>query len=599
MQKLRSLFTRSVGAAVTTLTISTLLLAQGGQSSTPTTGLVVLDAPPTILKGFETSKATMQDLSLPRTSVAGFEVKVSLGGKEYELVLRANDVRAKNFKLIVVDKNGMHVVPTPPNTTYQGVVSGYGESAIAASVVDGQITAIVQFKPTEAPWNVQPLTTVLKGAARMTHVMHQAKDSTVPNYKCGSGGIAAHAVPNNNPTTPGAVIHECEIACDADFEEYQRHGSVINTQNDVASIINACNVIYKRDVEVEYKITQTIVRTTRVYAASLNYSQLLSAYRSQWINNHGGVKRDISHLFTAKGRSSSVIGVAYLSSICSTNIGYGLSYTHFTSNFTSRVGLTAHELGHSFGANHCSGSACYIMCAGLGGCGRSLTQFGTASKSAIIAFRDRSSCLSKKSSGGPIVTSLSPSVVNAFRGGTITATGSQFTGATKVRVGAVILTPGSNPKLHFTLVSDTVIRFESPTAKTLVPMPVTVETSKGVSPIKSYGLRETEPPLLEATSDPARGGLMLWEFGAGVYDTFFLTVSTSPITFKLMGQTWMNNAVILTGGNLSFAGYGSLVVNPVPTSNTLGLVFYSQVVTINKFPAIFDGNTNVTKSKIK
>ena len=62
MQKLRSLFTRSVGAGVATLAISALLLAQGGQSSTPTTGLVVLDAPPTILKGFETSKATMQDL---------------------------------------------------------------------------------------------------------------------------------------------------------------------------------------------------------------------------------------------------------------------------------------------------------------------------------------------------------------------------------------------------------------------------------------------------------------------------------------------------------------------------------------------------------
>jgi len=304
-------------------------------------------------------------------------------------------------------------------------------------------------------------------------------------------------------------------------------------------------------------------------------------------------------LFTAKGRSSSVIGVAYLSSICSMNIGYGLSYTHFTSNFTSRVGLTAHELGHSFGAGHCSGGSCYIMCAGLGGCGRSLTRFGTSSKNAIIAFRNSRTCLSKKSSGGPIVTSLSPGTVNAFRGGTITAAGSRFTGATKVRVGSVILTPGSNPKLHFTLVSDTVIRFESPTALNLVPVAVTVETSKGVSPIKSYGLRETEPPLLEATSDPKRGGLMLWEFGAGVFDTYYLTVSVSSGTFNFMGQTWMNNAIILTGGNLTFAGYGSLVVSPVPTSTTLGLVFYSQVVTINKFPAIFDGNTNVTKSKIK
>ncbi|MCB9889511.1 MAG: hypothetical protein H6836_08025 [Planctomycetes bacterium] len=132
--------------------------------------------------------------------------------------------------------------------------------------------------------------------------------------------------------------------------------------------------IYKRDCEIDYKITTILVRTSVTYTTA-DYSLLLSQYRQQWLTYHGGVQRDITHLFTGKTRTTSVIGVAYLGTICDLANGYGLSFTRYTSNFTNRVGLTAHELGHSWNAQHCTGSTCYIMCAGLGGCGGNVTLF--------------------------------------------------------------------------------------------------------------------------------------------------------------------------------------------------------------------------------
>ena len=53
-----------------------------------------------------------------------------------------------------------------------------------------------------------------------------------------------------------------------------------------------------------------------------DYVQLLSEFRSRWYIYHGGVQRDVAHLFTAKKFTNGVIGVAYLNSILSLPLPY-------------------------------------------------------------------------------------------------------------------------------------------------------------------------------------------------------------------------------------------------------------------------------------
>ena len=92
---------------------------------------------------------------------------------------------------------------------------------------------------------------------------------------------------------------------------------------------------------------------------------------------------------------------------------------------------------------------------------------------------------------------------------------------------------------------------------------------------------------------------MLWEFGAGLTDRWILTVSPSPSTFNVLGYTWLTTPIILTSGTLSLGGYAAFAISPVPMSATVGLKFYSQVVTINVFFNQLAGNTNVETTEIK
>ncbi|MEE2885855.1 MAG: M12 family metallo-peptidase [Planctomycetota bacterium] len=571
--------------------------AQTGQLAGP----VVRPAPQTVLDGFGIKQATLQDLSIPGSLVAGFELVVDFDGKAYQLVLREHDIRAADFKLIASGKNGMKVLPTPASSTYRGVVAGHADSQVAASLIGGQLTAFVRLAGLTTPWSVQALSKLVPTANRATYVVHNGRDVKPSRHRCGVDHTVPAPVSPGRPKSSGnGPIYECELALDLDFDEYKKHGSdTIATQYDATSIINACNVIYSRDVEVEFLLTTIIVRTSQVYSSS-NYNTLLSDYRSRWRSNHSGVRRDVTHLLTGKFTTSGVIGVAYLRSICSTRNGYGLSFTHFSNDFQQRVGLTAHELGHSFGANHCdtASGGCFIMCSNLYGCNGSLTMFGSASKSAIISYRNGRSCLRQKSGNEPRLDSVSPGTVQAFRGGTVTLTGINFTGATQVTVGDTVLTPGTDPRTSFRIVSDTSITFEAPTGASYAPHAVYIQNAAGFSGRLHLRYSVTNPRKLDVEALLRRGGSANWEFGAGARHSWILTVSPSPSTYRFLGLTWLQSPLILIGGTLDRAGTGSSKVT-VPNNAPIGLTFYSQVVTINPFKNKFGGNTNVTTSRIQ
>lgn len=117
------------------------------------------------------------------------------------------------------------------------------------------------------------------------------------------------------------------------------------------------------------------------------------------------VHRDIAHLMTGKSLANSIIGIAYPDVMCQTcpgGRGYGLSQSRFSRLMSDRVCLTAHELGHNWGACHCDNSICTgggtdpdcgVMCSLLGGCAGTCTSFGQRSLAAINATASSAVCL--------------------------------------------------------------------------------------------------------------------------------------------------------------------------------------------------------------
>ena len=543
------------------------------------------------LESFDVSRASVQEWTLPRGPVRAFSFRARLGAEIRLVTLTEHDVRTKDFRLYAADADGVRLLPTPPNTTFRGFVHGDPDSAVAASLVDGQLSAMIRLDGGTTTWGIQPLRELDAAAPRTSHIVYDAADSAAPRGRCGvQVPLARNEVPRAPTAMGGNQVYTCEIAVDADNRLYKANGSsVATTQNTVTGIVNATTVIYTRDTSIDYKITTILVRTSTVYTSM---STLLTDFRTRWNANHTSIQRDTAHVMSGgSGEGGGVIGRAYLSTICSKTSSYGASWVGYTSNLTNRVGLVSHELGHSWSSGHCSGSSCYIMCPTLGGCGRNLTKFGAASISSITTFRASRSCLSTGSP--PTITGIAPKTVTAFDGGTVTLTGSNFTGATRVLVDSTALNPGTD----FKVVSDSSNTFDSATASSFQPASVRVEANGQTSSPVALNYTVTQPPKLKMTG-AVRNGFLIWTFGGIPGELWFLTVSSTSSSISALGFTFLSPFVVFGSGGLDGVGTGATFTF-VPGNLPVGLKFYSQVVTMDGKLGKFTGTSPIVERAIQ
>ncbi|NOG54214.1 MAG: hypothetical protein HND57_07780 [Planctomycetes bacterium] len=351
--------------------------------------------------------AELTVVDLPMDVGADMVAAFDYAGDDYLLVLRQHSLRSPDFRVRVQGEDGkLREVEVPAPQTYRGLVLDHQGSQAAVSLVPGGIQAQIRMADGQMIF-VEPLSKVDPEAAPDLHVVYTAENVVEGDWRCGNddfamGGEGEFADPHlasnigdsyQDPTADPNML--CEIAFDADYEFYGKNGnSVPNTVADIEAVLNDVDAIYDADVDVVYEITEIIVRSSSndPYTTS-DPEGLLTQFRNEWNNNQRGVQRDIAHMMTGRNLSGSVIGIAYLSVICSGSTGYGLSESRFSSSMYQRAGLTAHELGHNWSAGHCSGSSCYIMCPSLGGCGRHLDYFGTQAINSITRHRDSRNCL--------------------------------------------------------------------------------------------------------------------------------------------------------------------------------------------------------------
>ena len=80
-------------------------------------------------------------------------------------------------------------------------------------------------------------------------------------------------------------------------------------------------------------------------------STLLGEFRSYWTANFSSQPYDLAHMWTGKDMDGSTIGIAYVGVVCSArSFSFGISQRYTAS--PGKYILTAHEIGHNFGASH-------------------------------------------------------------------------------------------------------------------------------------------------------------------------------------------------------------------------------------------------------
>ncbi|MCB9898288.1 MAG: hypothetical protein H6825_09820 [Planctomycetes bacterium] len=524
---------------------------------------------------------TVQTLSVEAASGGETLVRVVLGDTPFTLALLPHSLRAPDFTLLVDDGRGLHAVEAPAPTTVRGTLLEVPGSRVAGSLADGRLDVTVT-TPVET-WGISPAAPLDPSFADDAYVVYRASDAIDRGLQCGVAAAAAHDAPPSPAGYAGlADAKVCEIALDADFEFYQWNGSSVpNTELDIEDIVNRVDAIYEADVDILYTITTILVRTTSADPyTSTSPGTLLGQFAAEWNANQGGVVRDVAHLFTGRNIDGSVIGIAQLNVICSLGNAYGLSQSNYTTNKSFRAGLTAHELGHNWSAQHCDGqSTCYIMCSGLGGCAGNVTTFGTSAKNAISNKRDSVTCLDDAvPPPPPVISSLTPDSVPALGGGTITVDGPvDYLKVKQVLVDGVELPKGVG---GWSATSDTRITFVPPTPSSLGAKSVQLVNAGGVSNTVTLSYTETDPPkfvgpsvVFQFSGDPT----IPYQWGAKVGDTSFFVLALDGTTLPFKGQPFLVNNFAIVALPLDAAGLAALTLPIPPEAAGLLLTVFAQV----------------------
>ncbi|USN98107.1 MAG: hypothetical protein H6810_07910 [Phycisphaeraceae bacterium] len=354
--------------------------------------------------------ASLQQLDVARDIEGHALVAVQLDDRAVVLDLEPYSVRSPNFKLVLDLGDGvMEEVPAPAPKTLRGRVVGEAGSLAAGTLDDDGLTLMISSGG--EMWSVQPV----EGEGPGVHAVYSGSDVLEHGGVCGvPSGKAAPVAPtapapaSDSSTRGTSDLRIAEIAIDADWELFngyfgQNQNSLLN---DVDSILAGVNVIYERDEILTHQLTQVVIRTS---SAANPYTTndpgtLLDQVAAEWNSHQQSVQRDVAHMWTGRNMSGSVIGIAFLGTICTSN-GYGADQIRFTSNYNSRVALFSHELGHNWNATHCDGtSSCHIMCSGLGGCNGlgNPVQFGPQAKGQIASFIPSRSCVDNIGVGLPV-----------------------------------------------------------------------------------------------------------------------------------------------------------------------------------------------------
>lgn len=326
----------------------------------------------------------------------GIAFEVSIHGRQREVRLWPYSNRHAGYQLLVQQADGSLLSIDPgPVRTMRGNTND-PDSAVAASLTDGQIEA--QIFIGDRKYVIESLAKRMPGVSARKHVLYDPAD-VLNDHAYGDDALEAgfrQIASGGNSNCGNGENCVAELAIDADYEYYLDWGSVAAVEARVNNVINTVNVQYERDVNITHVITAVIVRTAEPDPyTSTDAETLLNQFRNQWINNHGNIQRDIAQLFTGKELNSSIIGIAWLNAVCGT-AGYSVVQSDFNGVFSCASDLSAHELGHNWGADHCTCTSNtmnpYITCSNI--------FHQTFTIPDIIAFRDSRSCLEPEGGTG-------------------------------------------------------------------------------------------------------------------------------------------------------------------------------------------------------
>ena len=286
-----------------------------------------------------------------------FSTALNIAGEPLQVDLKPHSNRGKNFQILVQHEDGSWTEQEPgPIITYRGTIKDEPDARVAATVMDDGVHGAV-LMPSGDLYYFEPLALRLAEASLTDHVIYRSADISDRSLGLSCATIqdelpitVARAIAQRGtPTGCGGNLCVAELAVDTDAQYASRFGA--NTASRIELIINTVNMQYEAEVGITHDLGTILVRTGNFLYTATDPLALWQQFQAEWENNQTAIQRDVAHLFTGKDLNGNVVGFAPVGTICS-NQGYSLS--QHVDPFAKMTDLTAHELGHNWGAIHCT-----------------------------------------------------------------------------------------------------------------------------------------------------------------------------------------------------------------------------------------------------
>jgi hypothetical protein len=335
-----------------------------------------------VLSSFET--VTLDPSDVLRSVRAEGSVTLRTARGDFDLVVEPYDVRTDDYRATATGADGVLTeLPRTPSNSWRGNVRGRDDTVVRL-YLDGQKVQGIIVTPAET-FFVEPARDLSAAAGSKEFVFYEASGVKQTDASCVEmtlgGKVAAEAAKagaaaaTSGGTPPADELfgpkRRADVATEADFEFYQLNGSnATATNNDILSIMTQVDGIYDAQLGVRLNVVHQHVwavatanddpyTLTNANGEDSNgnpvpniLSEFAAKYEDQFGVN-GPPARDFTHMFTGKDIDGSTIGIAYRGVVCNIpEAAYGLSQSRFSTTNALRVAVTAHEIGHNFGATH-------------------------------------------------------------------------------------------------------------------------------------------------------------------------------------------------------------------------------------------------------
>ena len=143
-----------------------------------------------------------------------------------------------------------------------------------------------------------------------------------------------------------------QIAALADGLLRSRYAGDEQTRDEILTRFNNVDGIYSAQLGIELQIGSFNIddQTTAQLSNTTNANSLVRSLATVRSRSPSQRTRGLTHLFTGRDLDGTTVGIAYTDSLCSAQWGVGLTQMGRSVGIDSLI--TAHEIGHNFGAIH-------------------------------------------------------------------------------------------------------------------------------------------------------------------------------------------------------------------------------------------------------